>query len=66
MMKRISKVIFIGVLALAYTGCQFKQTVTPQEDGSYKVSTSLFGSDESGTNGGEKQKLMVVKLLMVI
>jgi len=46
MIKTISKVILVGALSLVYSGCQLKQTVEPQADGSYKVQTSFFGEEQ--------------------
>lgn len=45
MTKTISKIIFASVLSLVYTGCQLKQTVTPQDDGSYNVTTGFSESN---------------------
>lgn len=47
MVKTFSKISFLAMLVLAYSGCQLKQKVIPQADGSSVVTTSFFGGESN-------------------
>ncbi len=50
MVKTFSKISLLTAVIFAYSGCQLKQKVTPQNDGSSVVETSFFDSGSRGTN----------------
>lgn len=53
MVKTFSKISFLAILVFAYSGCQLKQKVSPQSDGSSVVTTSFFGDSEKMAKGGD-------------
>ncbi|QEP35578.1 FlgO family outer membrane protein [Malaciobacter pacificus] len=53
MISSLSKILFLGVFSLSIVGCNIKQSVVPQSDGSYKVSTSVFGGEPKKTNSSD-------------
>ncbi len=50
MVKTFSKISLLTAVIFAYSGCQLKQKVTPQNDGSSVVETSFFDGSSRGTN----------------
>ena len=58
MVKTFSKISLLTAVIFAYSGCQLKQKVTPQNDGSSVVETSFFdGSRGTNTDSSNLEKV---------
>ena len=57
MIKTFSKIGILAVLVFAYTGCQLKQRVIPQNDGSSIVTTSIAPTSTSSSSSLETPHL---------
>ena len=57
MVKTFSKISFLAMLVFVYTGCNLKQKVIPQKDGSSVVETSFFEGKDNGPTTSHLEKV---------
>lgn len=56
MVSSLSKILFLGIFSFSIVGCSLKQTVVPQDDGSYDVSTSFFDKKSTPNDSSDDNK----------